>query len=526
MELQARQLTLTHLDDPVTIALQYPESQPLIKELRQLEDHGLSAKLKGLKPGQAISYAPRQLTTLELIVADLGTLQPAKDQTKDQAKPSALSPLWQLNLQLDSELRSALKQAFNLAQASHHFNAKSEQNQLTVLLSAQGLTAQELTALAEQISLSALLHEYRFDKYLSGDNRPTRVHQLTLGLVNAEATQLMSLRRGIAQAEALANAVLNARDIVNESPDIMTPTALAKVSEEIAALSPQIKLKQFTAAQMQEAGYPALATVSAGSDQAAHFIHLHYRPAQHSTKQLTSLGLVGKGVTYDVGGLGLKPWQGQLGMKADMAGAAAVLALFQVLAEYEAIGQPLAIELHGVILATENLISGRAYKADQILRTRSGKTIEIIHTDAEGRLLLADGIDYLARQAVDHLVDIATLTGAAIKALGASYAGLMTQDSELAERLLEAANLSGEAVWPLPQPSEYQKLLKGKVADLANINSDSYTPDAIYGGLFVNQFRADKPLAHLDIAGPAWDNQKGATGYGVQLLLTWLKSYL
>ncbi|TSC66608.1 MAG: leucyl aminopeptidase [Candidatus Berkelbacteria bacterium Gr01-1014_85] len=519
MELQARQLTLNHLDDPVTIALKYPEAQSIIAELCQIEGQRLATKFKELKPGQAVAYSPRQLTTLELVIADLGTLQPSQDQSK-------LSPLWQLNSKLETELQAVLKQAFELAQNSKQYAAKNEQNQLTVLLGSQGLTAQELTKLAEQVSLSALLSEYRFDKYLSRDNRPTRINRLTLGLINGEATQLMALRRGIAQAEAVANAVLNARDIVNESPDILTPSALAKVSQEIAALSPQIKLKQFTATEMHEAGYPALAAISAGSDQAAHFIHLHYRPVERPSQGLTSLGLVGKGVTYDVGGLGLKPWQGQLGMKADMAGAAAVLGLFQVLAEYEAIGQPLAIEVHAVILATENLISGRAYKADQLLRTRSGKTIEIIHTDAEGRLLLADGIDYLSRQSVDYLVDIATLTGAAIKALGPSYAGLMTTDATLAEKFLAAAADSGEAVWPLPQPKEYQKLLKGKVADLANINSGSYTPDAIYGGLFVQEFRGDKPLAHLDIAGPAWDNQTGATGYGVQLLLSWLKSYL
>jgi len=234
------------------------------------------------------------------------------------------------------------------------------------------------------------------------------------------------------------------------------------------------------------------------------------------------VALVGKGLCYDAGGYSLKPTEGMLHMKADMAGAAAVLGTFKALAEFRP-----AVEVHGVVAAAENKISGRAYVVGEVVRTMSGKTVEVANTDAEGRLTLADALYYAGREAPDAILSIATLTGSSVVALGRKIAALFATEERLAEALREAGGAEGEKLWPMPLEPSYEPLLKSEVADLKNVGTRE--GGAIQAALFLKQFVRD-PFVHLDIAGPAFQREAwelgpaGATGFGVRTLTRWVRS--
>jgi leucyl aminopeptidase len=236
--------------------------------------------------------------------------------------------------------------------------------------------------------------------------------------------------------------------------------------------------------------------------------------------------LVGKGITFDSGGLSLKPADYMEAMKIDMAGAAAVLGIFSVLPSLA-----LGTEVHGVIAACENMPSGTAYRPGDILTAKNGKTIEVLNTDAEGRITLADALSYAVEQKPDAVVDLATLTGACLIALGDTYAGLWSTDAGLRRKLLAAAGAVGEGLVSLPLPEEYKPMIESKVADVRNTATSKWG-GAITAALFLREFVGSVPWAHLDIAGPAYAehewlpyNGVGATGYGVRTLISFLEHY-
>jgi leucyl aminopeptidase len=240
---------------------------------------------------------------------------------------------------------------------------------------------------------------------------------------------------------------------------------------------------------------------------------------------MKKVALVGKAVTFDSGGLSLKPANGMMTMKCDMAGAAAVIGLFTAL---EAL-QP-NVEVHGIYGACENMPSGKALRPGDIVRAMNGKTIEILNTDAEGRVTLADTLTYATKQNPDAIVDLATLTGACLVALGEQIAGLMTNNEKLAKEIQSSAKKAGERIWELPLPDDYKADLKSEIADYKNIGGN--WGGAIDGGLFLQEFVGSIPWVHLDIAGPAYAEKPftpyerhGGTGFGVRLLLEWLKSF-
>jgi leucyl aminopeptidase len=266
-------------------------------------------------------------------------------------------------------------------------------------------------------------------------------------------------------------------------------------------------------------GMGAFLGVAAGSLQPPQFIHLTYTP---SGKARRRVAVIGKGITFDAGGLDLKTADGMLRMKDDMSGAAAVLATMRAL---PALAPP--VEVHGLIAATENMPSGSAFRPGDILKAMNGTTIEIGNTDAEGRLTLADAIAYAnARIEPDEIVDLATLTGACVVALGPLCSGLLANNQALSDRLRAAADQAGERIWPLPLIEEYRDHLKSDVADLNNVGPRG--GGAITAGLFLKEFAGDTPWAHLDIAGPAFTEKdlplapKGATGVAVRTLLAYL----
>jgi leucyl aminopeptidase len=317
----------------------------------------------------------------------------------------------------------------------------------------------------------------------------------------------------------MAEATIRARDLVSEPANVINPATFAEEAGRIAT-DHDLELSVLDVTELERIGAGALATVGMGSDVAPCLLHLIYRPDGEPEPE--PVGLVGKCITFDTGGYSIKTGEGMLTMKSDMAGGAAVLAVMAALRQGDC-----RREVHGIICAAENMISGKAFRPGDVVTSMNGVTIEIVSTDAEGRLVLADGLVYAARQGVRELIDIATLTGAANVALGGATA-LFASDDGLADRLLAAAADAGERTWRMPIYDDFGHRLKGEIADLKN--SAGRAGGAIVAARFLQYFTESVPWAHLDIAGSARSTQthgytgKGATGAGVRTMLRYLLS--
>ncbi len=382
-----------------------------------------------------------------------------------------------------------------------------------VFMSGDGLTARQR---AQAIVEGALLGTYRFDRYLK--QKSDKVIQ-SVAVVVPERRSHTAARQGVQQGEIWAAATCLARDLVNEPANVMTPTYLAKCAEEVAKAG-GLGLEVLERADCAKFAMGAYLGVAQGSQEPPKFIHLTYAPKGRPRKRVA---LIGKGITFDSGGLDLKTADGMVRMKDDMSGAAAVLGVFQALPRLK-----LPLEVHGVIAATENMPSGTAQRPGDIVRAMNGLTIEVGNTDAEGRLTLADAIAYAAEKTKpDEIIDLATLTGAVVTALGQGLSGLLASHDGLADRVLGHAEAAGERMWRLPLFDEYREGLKSDVADLNNVSSQR-GGGAIVAGLFMREFTGGIPWAHLDIAGTAFAERdhplgpKGATGVGVRTILNHL----
>jgi leucyl aminopeptidase len=329
------------------------------------------------------------------------------------------------------------------------------------------------------------------------------------------------LERIVAEAATVSDAVNEARDLQNRPGNDLTPTALAEhakaLGEKIEGLSVEVEGSQ----GLKDRGMGAFAAVAQGSEQEPALITLRYA---HPDATGPVLGLVGKAVTFDSGGISLKPGAKMSEMKFDMSGGAAVLQAVAAIARLK-----LGVKLVAVVGATENLPSGNAIKPGDIVTAANGKTIEVNNTDAEGRLVLADCLCHAVAQGAERIVDLATLTGAVIVALGSTYAGIMSNDEEWAQQVSEAGERTGEILWRLPLHEEYDELIKGQYGDLDNA-PEARKAGTIVGAAFLANFVEDVPWAHLDIAGSAWDlgrayAPKGAAGYGVRLLVDLARAY-
>ena len=314
----------------------------------------------------------------------------------------------------------------------------------------------------------------------------------------------------------LARAQNRARDLANRAPNDLTPTALADYALALAARHPHLTVEVSDGAAIRDLGMGAFAAVAQGSDEDPRLITLKYDPAA-APPGARRLALVGKAVTFDSGGLAIKSRTGMLDMKFDMAGGGAVIEAIAALAELEA-----PVRVLGVVGATENMISGHAVRTGDVVTALDGTTIEINNPDAEGRLVLADCITHARRRGCDALVDIATLTGAIVTALGSTHAGLMSTDDALADLLSAAGARTGERVWRMPLHPEYAELVKGRYAELTN-RSERQEAQAITAAELLHHFAGEVPWAHLDIAGTADHGHtayldRGGTGFGVRLL--------
>jgi leucyl aminopeptidase len=365
-------------------------------------------------------------------------------------------------------------------------------------------------AAAEAIVTGTILGAYRFDRFRSEadeDAPKPRLESLTL-LAGAE------LADAAAAARIYAEAQNRARDLQSTPANFATPSALAERAEEIAAGAERVSAELLGPERLAELGMGGLLAVSQGGPVEPRMIVLRYAGGGAGP----TLGLVGKGVTFDTGGISLKPGAGMAEMKMDMSGAAAVLETVAAVAELG-----LAVNLLAVIPSTENMPSGTAIKPGDVITQFNGKTVEVNNTDAEGRLILADALSYAVELGAERLVDIATLTGAVTIALGSTYAAVIANDDELAAELLAAGERSGELTWRLPLHPEYKKLMKGTVGDLSNLASQRKA-GTITAASFLEEFVGETPWAHVDIAGTAWDvgrayTGKGANGFGVRLLV-------
>jgi leucyl aminopeptidase len=365
-----------------------------------------------------------------------------------------------------------------------------------------------IEAAAEALVTGTILGSYRFDGFKSSnpDEPVTRVESLLL-LAPASAAEAAEAARIGAEAQN------RARDLQSTPANYATPAFLAARAEEIDAGSEAITVDVLGREEIAAMGMGGLLAVSQGSVEDPRLIVLRYAGGGGPT-----LGLVGKGVTFDTGGISLKPGAGMQEMKFDMSGAAAVLEAVAAIAELG-----LAIDLIAVVPATENMPSGTAVKPGDVITQYNGTTVEVNNTDAEGRLILADALAYAIEQGAERVVDIATLTGAVVIALGSTYAAVLSNDDGLAGELLDAGARTGELTWRLPLHPEYKEMMKGTVADLSNLASKREAGTATAAS-FLEEFVDGTPWAHLDIAGTAWDvgreyTGKDASGYGVRLLV-------
>ncbi len=303
----------------------------------------------------------------------------------------------------------------------------------------------------------------------------------------------------------------------------MTPARFTEIARQVAEES-DLSIEVWDEKRIEEEGLGGLLGVASGSGRPPRLVKLTNDPQVEGG--VNTVVLVGKGITFDSGGLSLKSQEGMVSMKTDMAGAAVVLAAMSGLAELG-----VQLKVVGVLPVTENMPSGTALKPGDVLKMRNGKTVEVLNTDAEGRLILADALALAAETGPNTIIDLATLTGACVVALGPLVAGLMGNDSRLCEKLEAASAKAGELLWRLPLPRQYKSHLSSEIADLKNVGKSGGQAGALVAGLFLEEFVDGKPWAHLDIAGPARSSEvegvvpKGATGFGVRTLLELLSTW-
>lgn len=377
----------------------------------------------------------------------------------------------------------------------------------------------DVKTVAEATVIGALLADYAFDAFKKS-NTDKKLKEFTIVLKNGR--DVLKARKGVERGMTIAGGVNIARDLVNMPAHAMTPDALAQTAQRIAkSAGKNMKVKILDREQCEKLGMNAYLAVAQGAENPPKFIHLTYKPDRATKKKVA---IVGKGVTFDSGGLSIKSADAMMTMKCDMAGAAAVLGIFACLAQLS-----LKVEVHGIIAATENMPSGKAMRPGDVVKASNGKTIEILNTDAEGRLTLADALTYAVKLEPDAIVDMATLTGAAVVALGEEIASLMTNSSELGQKVLSSAKVAGEKLWEMPLEKRYRPLIESEIADLRNIPMSRYG-GSLTAGLFLQEFVDKTPWVHMDIAGPAYAERplssylgRGGSGYGVRTLVDYLQ---
>ena len=373
---------------------------------------------------------------------------------------------------------------------------------------------------AQSAAQGAVTSQFELDKYKTKDKNDKSVKKL---VVFIEGAQTSAIKKGLARGEALGESMNFTRDLANEPPNVLTPTEMAiraqKMAKEVG-----LKCEVLDEARMEKLGMGSLLSVSKGSEEPAKLIVLRYTPEKAAKKNGELLALVGKGITFDTGGISLKPGDGMDAMKYDMSGGATVLGTMRAVALLKP-----SVPVLGVVAAVENMPDGKASRPSDIVTAMNGKTIEILNTDAEGRLILADAVAYAEKQGATRIVDMATLTGAVIVALGDQNTGIMGNDQSFVDEIVQLGRECGENFWQLPVSREYSKQIKSDIADIKNIGPRGKA-GTIMGAVFIQEFVVRAKWAHLDIAGTAWYDSvrphqaKGPTGVAIRTLVDLVES--
>ena len=362
-----------------------------------------------------------------------------------------------------------------------------------------------------------LLSSYVFRKYKSDDDKTAAVE--TMLFAGPGFKKNAALNRALDTVQHTVPGVFLARDLVNEPASVATPTYLANQAKRLSDGN-GLRTEVWSVNRIKAAKMNGLLAVSRGGPEEPRFIKLHYVPTGRPKKKIA---LVGKGLTFDSGGLSLKPAKSMQTMKIDMSGAAAVLGTMYAVSQLKP-----RVQVTGYVPSSENMPSGTAQKPGDVIRYRNGKTVEVLNTDAEGRLILADALIAARDDKPDVIIDLATLTGACMVALGSQVAGLFSNDEKLSDDLMASGRKAGERLWPMPLVEEYKTDIKSSIADIKNIGGGY--GGAITAALFLQEFVADTPWAHMDIAGPAFSERalpygpRGGTGFGVRTLINYVLS--
>jgi len=373
---------------------------------------------------------------------------------------------------------------------------------------------------AQALVEGVLMGLFEPDQYKTREKEDRQIDRLVLVAPDTGSDQ--AIAGAINRGRIIAESVNFARGLSNEPSSVLTPTELADrarlVAEEFG-----LAIDVLDEARMKELGMGALLGVARGSDEPCKLIVLRYTPERtsSSTDDGSLIAIVGKGITFDSGGISIKPADGMERMKYDMSGAAATLAAMRSIAQIKP-----SVNVVGLMPTSENMPSGHAYKPGDVLRAMSGKTIEVINTDAEGRLVLADAITYAKKLGATRIIDLATLTGAVSVALGSVYAAILGNDQNFVNEVRKAAAEVGERLWQLPMDEDYRDLIKSDIADIKN--SGGRYAGTITAAYFLREFAESTPWVHLDIAGTAWENEKkphmakGPTGVGIRTLVNFI----
>jgi leucyl aminopeptidase len=344
---------------------------------------------------------------------------------------------------------------------------------------------------AQAATEGALISLFDPDKYHTSDKTENPLQTMILAAPDAGMDEM---KRAIERGRIIAEATNFARELINEPANVITPTELARRAEEVAK-EYGLEIDVLDDARMKDLGMGAFLGVAQGSSEPAKIIVLTYTP---KTESKETIAIVGKGITFDTGGISIKPSDGMEKMKYDMAGGATTIGAMRAIAQLKP-----AVKVIGIVPATENMPGGRAQRPGDVVRAMTGKTIEVINTDAEGRLILADAVAYARKLGATKIVDLATLTGAVSIALGDVYAAILGADQAWIDQVLAAAKKAGEKVWQLPLDQDYREQIKSEIADIKNVGGRK--AGTITGAYFIREFVEDTPWAHLDIAGTAWN---------------------
>ena len=488
-------------------------------EIQKTETEALVVNLfQGARPGGATAAVDAELGGLIGRVVDSGDFTGEKNRTlllypDAGGLPARRVLLVGLGRQNEFDLETARQAAGTAARRLQELGVEKA----ATVLHGAGAGGLETEEAAQAVAEASILACYRFDEHKSRKEGKV-LRQLTV--VEFDGARLAAVRRGLRMGRSIAEGTCLARDLVNHPGNTATPAFLANRARSLARRHEGLRCRVLDEAAMRREGMGAILGVSAGSAEPAKLIILEHglSPRRRGARRKKPLVFVGKGVTFDSGGISIKPGSGMGDMKMDMSGAAAVIGAMEVVAR-AGLAQPVV----GIVPATENLLDGKAYKPGDVLTTMAGQTIEIDNTDAEGRLILADALTWAQRYEPEGIVDLATLTGACVIALGSHASGLMANDDGLAERVEAAAEATAEKVWRLPLWPEYRRQIRSQVADMKNTGGRE--GGAITAAALLSEFAGDTPWVHLDIAGTAWTDRarpyvpRGGVGVGVRLLV-------